>query len=67
MATESLVPPVLETPTVTPVMDLPENVQVKTGRLVYKEMDYLSVAAFSTFPVVIIVVIFFVVSRKLRR
>jgi hypothetical protein len=67
MATENLIQPVLETPTITPVMDVPENVQVKTGQLVYKEMDYLSVAAFSTLPVVIIVVVFFIVSRKLRR
>ncbi len=67
VATENLVQPVLITQTVTPVMIVPENVQVKTSQLVYKEMDYLSVAAFSTIPVVIIVVLFFIVSRKWRR
>jgi len=67
MVTENVVKTVIETPTITPVMDVPENVPVKTGQLVYKEMDYLSVAAFSTIPVVIIVAVFVFVSRKLRR
>jgi hypothetical protein len=58
---------VLETATVTPVMELPENVSVSTGKLVYKEMDYISVAAFSVIPVFVIVVIFILITRKLRR
>jgi hypothetical protein len=57
---------VVETPTITPVMDLPENVPVKTGQLVYKEMDYIEVAGFSILPVVLLVVFLFIINRKFR-
>jgi len=67
LKTEEVTQKLIETPTITPVMDLPPNVQVATGRLVYKEMDYLSVAAFSTLPVVFIVAMVVLISRRLRR
>ena len=58
--------PVVETATITPVMELPENVQVKTGELVYKEMDYMQVAGLSILPVVLLVVVLFFINRKFR-
>jgi hypothetical protein len=65
--TKEVIQQLVDTPTATPVMEMPENVQQSTGKLVYKEMDYLSVAAFSTLPVVFFVGIFVLISRKLRR
>lgn len=67
LKTEEVVQKIIDTPTVTPVMELPQNFQVSTGRLVYKEMDYLSVAAYSTLPVVFIVAIAVLITRRMRR
>jgi hypothetical protein len=58
---------IVETATVTPVMELPPNVPLKTGQLIYKEMDYLQVAGFSILPVFFLVVFLFFINRKFRR
>jgi hypothetical protein len=66
-ATAVITQEVIETPTITPVMELPKGVPVDTGHLVYKEMDYISVAAFSIIPVVIAVLLFLLLNRRFRR
>jgi hypothetical protein len=58
---------VVETLTPTPVMDLPIVEQKPTWSLVYKEMDYLSVAVITALPVVFFIGIFALILRKLRR
>ena len=58
---------VVVTPTPTLEMDVPEVVQEPSWKLVYKEMDYLSVAVLSALPVVFFVGLFALIARKLRR
>lgn len=58
---------VVVTPTPTLEMDVPEVAQEPAWRLVYEEMDYISVAVLSALPVVFFVGIFALIARKLRR
>jgi hypothetical protein len=65
-ATE-VVQEIVETPTPTPMMDLPEAIQKPAWQLIYNEMDYLTVAVLSALPVVFFVGIFALIIRKLKR